>query len=95
MIAPLVIWLVFRSRSRMLDDHGKATLNWQITLIIVTVPLAVLGVVLMFIEPWLFLIAWGMMALLAICAIVFGIRGAIVAFNRRPYRYPLSIPFFT
>ncbi|TDS82649.1 DUF4870 domain-containing protein [Nesterenkonia aurantiaca] len=94
-IAPLVLWLVFRSRSRMLDDHGRTTLNWHLTLIIIALPLGVLAVALSFIDPLWFLVMWLVMVLLMILSIIFAIRGAIAAFNRRPYRYPLSIPFFT
>lgn len=94
-LAPLVLWLVFRSRSRMLDDHGRATLNWHLTFIVIGVPLVFIGAVLVFIDPMLFLVVWLLTALLMLLALIFAIRGAIAAFNRRPYRYPLSIPFFT
>lgn len=36
-IVPLVIWLIFRRRSRLIQDHGRSALNWEITLIIFTI----------------------------------------------------------
>lgn len=83
-LVPLVVWLVFRERSRMIDDHGKEALNFQITLFIAYVVGGILTVIL--IGALIIFIAW-------VCAIVFGIMAAIAAYNRRPYRYPISIRF--
>ncbi|WP_022871886.1 DUF4870 domain-containing protein [Nesterenkonia alba] len=45
-IVPLVIWLIFRRRSRLIDDHGKTALNWELTL----VGVYVVGSILFFIS---------------------------------------------
>ena len=80
-LAPLLIWLVFRERSRFVDDQGKEALNFQITLAIaylvgvITIPILI-GLVIL-------LAAW-------VLTIVFGIQGAIVAGRGVPYRYPLT-----
>lgn len=83
-LVPLVVWLVFRERSRMIDDHGKEALNFQITLFIAYVVGGILTVII--IGAVIVFIAW-------ICAIIFGIMASIAAYNRRPYRYPISIRF--
>ncbi|MDZ5076341.1 DUF4870 domain-containing protein [Nesterenkonia sp. HG001] len=83
-LVPLVVWLVFRERSRLIDDHGKEALNFQITLFIGYVISVVLMFVLVGILLWIAL--W-------ICAIIFGIMASMAAYNRRPYRYPISIRF--
>ncbi len=83
-VVPLVIWLVFRERSVMIDHHGKDALNWQITLFIGYV----IGYALMFV-----LIGFIIVPLLYIAALIFGILGAIAAYNRRPFRYPFTIRF--
>ena len=77
-----VIWLVFRERSRMVDDHAKEALNFQITLVIAYV----VGAVTSFLGIGFLIIfaAW-------VCAIVFGILASVAANRRQPYRYPLSI----
>lgn len=81
-LAPLVIWLVCRERSQALDQHGKEALNFQITLFIAYVVGGILSIVL--VGFLIIFAAW-------ICALIFGIMGAIAAYNRQPYRYPLSI----
>ncbi|GAB3187417.1 DUF4870 domain-containing protein [Nesterenkonia suensis] len=83
-LVPLVVWLVFRERSRLIDDHGKEALNFQITLFIGYMVSIVLMFVFIGILLWIAL--W-------ICAIIFGIMASIAAYNRRPYRYPISIRF--
>ncbi|TDS82353.1 uncharacterized protein DUF4870 [Nesterenkonia aurantiaca] len=58
-IAPLVMWLLFRSRSQMLDEHGKTTLNWHITLIVLVVPVMAIALGLsVFIDARFFFIGW-------------------------------------
>ena len=80
-LAPLIIWLVFRERSRFVDDQGKEALNFQISLTVayvvgvITIPI-IIGV-------FILLAAW-------ILAIVLGIQGAIVAGRGEPYRYPFN-----
>ncbi len=80
-VAPLLIWLVFRDRSRFVDDQGKEALNFQIFLAIAYV----VGVIT-------FVIAIGFVIMLVawVLAIVFGIQGAIAASKGEPYRYPLT-----
>src|ERR1700744_3603228 len=42
-VGPLVVWLIKRNESSFVDDNGKESLNFQITIFIITV---VLGVVI-------------------------------------------------
>ncbi|MCH8564382.1 DUF4870 domain-containing protein [Nesterenkonia sp. LB17] len=83
-LVPLVLWLVFRERSRMLDDHGKEALNFQITLFIAYIVGAATTIIL--IGFLILFLAW-------VLSVVFSILAAIAAYNRRPYRYPLTIRF--
>ena len=80
-LAPLIIWLVFRERSRFVDDQGKEALNFQIFLAIVYV----VGVITaaLVIGIFILLAAW-------LLAIVFGIQGAIAANRGELYRYPFN-----
>ncbi|MGJ9373520.1 DUF4870 domain-containing protein [Nesterenkonia sp. CF4.4] len=83
-LVPLVLWLVFRQRSRMLDDHGKEALNFQITLFIAYIVGAATTIIL--IGFLVLFLAW-------VFSVVFSILAAVAAYNRRPYRYPLTIRF--
>ena len=83
-IAPLVIWLVKREESSLVDDQGKESLNFQISMAIyftvsVLLVMIVIGII--------FLIGLG------IFEIVVVIIASIQANNGQRYRYPLTIRF--
>lgn len=81
-LVPVVLWLVFRERSRMLDDHGKEAVNWQITFFIFYIISAILLLVL---------IGFILLPLLYVVNVIFSILAAVAAYQRRPYRYPFAI----
>ncbi len=102
-IAPLIVWLVFRDRSRMLDDHGKAVLNWQITVTIIFFVFWAGSLVTMLTASVnggstgnvsLFFVLFGLMFVLFLATLVVSIVGAVAAYRRRSCWYPPSIPFF-
>ncbi len=47
-LAPLVVWLIFRGKSDMVDLHGKRALNFQISMSLYGFVLLLLGIV-----PWI------------------------------------------
>lgn len=80
-IAPLVIWLVFKERSRFVDDQGKEALNFQI---LVTIAYVVGSITSFLVFPIVLIFAgW-------ILTIVFGIQGGIAANKGQAYRYPFN-----
>lgn len=81
-LVPLVIWLVFRERSRFVDQHGKEAVNFQITLAIGYVVSVILMAVL--IGFFTFFAVW-------VCSVVFSILASVVASRYEPYRYPVNI----
>jgi len=83
-LVPLIIWLVYRDRSRFLDDQGKEALNFQITLAIAYVVGAVLAIVL---------IGFLIIAAAGIYAIVGAILAAVAVNRGDNYRYPWAIRF--
>jgi uncharacterized Tic20 family protein len=83
-LGPLIIFLIFRDRSAFVSQHGKATLNFQITMAIAAVIAAVL---------WIVLIGLLITAAIYVVVIVFSIMAAIAANKGEPYTYPLSIRF--
>jgi len=80
-VGPLVIWLIKKDEYAFVDDQGKESLNFQISILIYTIVLAVtiIGIPL------------------AIGAMIFGlvmtVVAAIKANGGEYYRYPLTIRF--
>jgi uncharacterized Tic20 family protein len=83
-IGPLIIFLIFKDRSALVSQHGKATLNFQITMAIAAVIAAVL---------WIVLIGFLITAAIYVIVIVFSIIAALAANRGEAYTYPLSIRF--
>ncbi|GAA4701253.1 DUF4870 domain-containing protein [Promicromonospora umidemergens] len=85
-IAPLVIWLVLKDRSRFVDQEAKESLNFQITLAIAYIATTILTVVTFGIGGFLY-------AAIVVVAIVFQILAAVQNGKGAPYRYPVNIRF--
>ncbi|WP_296666339.1 DUF4870 domain-containing protein [Demequina sp.] len=89
-VVPLVMWLIYRERSALVDYHGKMNLNLQLTVLVTVIGgtalgLATLGIGLLVTIP--LMIAYAVYAL--IISIIAGVRA-----NRGEYyAIPLVIPF--
>ena len=83
-IGPLVIWLLKKDQFEFVDDQGKESLNFQISVVIYAIISAILIIVVLGI---FLLIALG------IFAIVMVIIASIRANEGVRYRYPLTIRF--
>ena len=84
-IVPLVMWLVGKSDSPRVDQHGKNIMNFIITYTIwlvvgILTIVAIVGIVI--------LSVWG------IVVTVFIIVASIKAYNGEDWQYPLTIKFF-
>src|SRR6478752_10039945 len=42
-VAPLIVWLVYRERSELVDDQGREALNFQLTVLIALVAAGVVA----------------------------------------------------
>lgn len=84
LIVPLIIWATQKEDVKGMDEHGKAIINFQISLII----LAIICI------PLVFLIL-GIVGLviLGILGLVMPIVNAVNASNHAPIYYPLSFRF--
>ena len=83
-IAPLVIWLSEKDKHRFVNEHGRAAMNYQISIMIY------------FFVSWLLCFAFigiPLLAVLAIVHIVFVIIAAVKASRGRLWRYPIAISF--
>ena len=83
-LGPLVMWLLKREESSLVDDQGKESLNFQITL---TIYLCI-TIVLCFVAIGLFILP-----VLLIASLILVIIATIKASEGERYRYPLTIRF--
>jgi uncharacterized Tic20 family protein len=85
LIAPLIIWVTQKDKVEGMDAHGKAILNFQISIIIYTI----LSI------PLILVFGLGILTLIliAILAFVMPIVNAIKASNGELPSYPLSLNF--
>lgn len=81
-IGPLIVWLVKKDTMPFVDDQGKESLNFQITILIAAIVSGILIVVL---------IGFLLLMLVGLFALVFTIIGAIKANEGTSYRYPFTI----
>lgn len=86
-IAPLIIWLIKKDEVFDMDRHGKAILNFRISMFLY----AIICI------PAIFLFGLGILGfiVLGIFYLVFPIINALRASNNQEPNYPLSIKFLT
>jgi hypothetical protein len=84
-IVPLILWLTKKDDIEGMDLHGKAILNFRISIFIY----------LILCIPLVLLLGLGILGIIAIAiiAFVFPIVNAIKANSGQAPKYPLSIPF--
>ena len=81
-LGPLIIWLAKRGDSPEIDEHGKESLNFQISMLIYNVVAGVLCLVL---------IGFVLLGILHILNLVLVIVASIQASEGKLYRYPFTI----
>lgn len=83
-IGPLVIWLVKKDEFPFVDEQGKESLNFQISMTIYAIASIILS---------LFIIGFFLLGLLAIAELVLVIMASVKASNGEKYEYPFTIRF--
>ena len=81
-LGPLIVWLAKRSDSPEVDENGKESLNFQISMLIYNVIAGILCLVL---------IGFVILAILHILNLVLVIVASIQANEGKFYRYPITI----
>ena len=84
LLGPLILWLVKREDHPFIDDQGKESVNFQLTMflaLLVCVPLIFVGIGIL------------LMPLIGIFDVVMVIVAGIKAANGEQYRYPLTFRF--
>ena len=88
-LGPLIVWLLKKEESSAIDEHGKESLNFQISMFIYIAGLSVLCFILMFIIIGFLLIP--VIAILCVLDIALVIIASIKANEGQFYRYPLTL----
>jgi len=83
-LGPLIIWLSRRTDSEWIDVNGKASLNFQLSVLLYSV----LCIPLMFLIVGIFFFV-ALIIIELICVVIASIRAS----QGLEFRYPLSIPF--
>jgi uncharacterized Tic20 family protein len=86
LIVPLVIWLTQKEQVKDIDEHGKAIINFQISLIILGIVCIPLAFIIIGIIGWVILVIIGF---------IMPIVNAVNASNKTPVSYPLSFKFLS
>jgi uncharacterized Tic20 family protein len=81
-LGPLIVWLAKRSDSPEIDENGKESLNFQISMLIYNVIAGVLCLVL---------VGFILLAILHILNLVLVIIASIQTSEGKSYRYPMTI----
>ena len=89
-VGPLLVWLLRRDSDPFAATHGRAALNFNLSVLmyglaLVIISIVTLGVGLILAIPAGIVLAAGWL--------VFSLVGAIKAANDEPMRYPFTIPF--
>jgi len=82
LIGPLIIWQVKKDEMPFVNDQGKESLNFQITVTIAAIVCVVLMVVL---------IGALLLPLVGLAALVFVVIAAVKANQGEAYRYPVTL----
>jgi len=88
-LGPLVIWQIKKHELPSVVVHGKAALNFQLTVLIAAVVAGVLGVLLSVICIGVVFI--GLAVLIGLAGLVFAVIAGIKANEGKDYRYPWSL----
>lgn len=88
--APLLVWLLKRDESALVDEHGKESLNFQISITIYILAGVFLSLTIIGILPGLALICLALVA-----QIVLVIIAAVKVSNGEEFKYPFTMRFIT
>ncbi|WP_430868887.1 DUF4870 domain-containing protein [Demequina aurantiaca] len=87
---PLIMWLIYRDRSALVDWHGKQNLNLQLTVVLAAIAAVVIGFITFFFG---FLLTIPLWIAYVIYSIVISFIAGAAAQRGEYYKVPLSIPF--
>lgn len=83
-IAPLIVWQMKKGLSPFVDEQGKESVNFQLTMAI--------GIAVSYLLV-LVLVGFALLAILAVVELILVVMAAVQVNEGKPYRYPMAIPF--
>jgi uncharacterized Tic20 family protein len=83
-IGPMIFWLSRKDTSELVDRNGRASLNFQLSMLLYTV---------LCIPLFFLLIGFLILGVLLVVEIVSVVVASIRAANGQDFSYPLTIPF--
>jgi uncharacterized Tic20 family protein len=83
-LGPLIVWLMKKDQHPFIDEHGKESLNFQLSMLIYLIVSGLSAFIC---------IGFVLFPVVYIAGIVFVIIAAIKSSNGESYRYPLTIRF--
>ncbi len=86
-LGPLIVWLVKKDQYPFVDEHGKESLNFQITLGIGHIILVIIAVVSCGIAA---IVTVPLNLLLLLGGTIYCVIGGIAANNGQPFQYPMT-----
>jgi len=89
LIGPLLVWQIKKAEFPSVEIHGKAALNFQLTVLIVVVAGLMLAFILTF-----FCVGWllfPVVMLIGLAAFIFPVVAGIKANDGKEYKYPYSL----
>ena len=93
-IVPLVLWIAKKEESEFIDSHGKAALNFQISLYVYAILLTILIIPITILTLGIGLVAILISIIpILILQVVVIILASIKANNGEYYQYPFTIDF--
>ena len=84
---PLVMWLIYKDRSRFVRTAAAQSFNYQITMALTSILGWILVLTIVLLPVGIILIAVG-----NLMALILGVWGAIRTAGGHQYRYPLNLP---
>jgi uncharacterized Tic20 family protein len=81
-LAPLIVWLIKRDESAEVNEHGKESLNFQISMLIYSIISGILCLII---------VGFALLAILHLLNVVLVIIASIRASEGKLYRYPFTI----
>jgi len=88
-LGPLLVWQIKKNEIPSVEAHGKAALNFQITVMIAMLAGAAVAFVLSFVCIGFLLIP--VVILIGLCGLIFAIIAGIKANEGKEYKYPYSL----
>ncbi|MFV0633293.1 DUF4870 domain-containing protein [Demequina sp.] len=89
-VVPLVLWLMYRERSALIDFHGKQNLNLQLSVLVTGIAAFIVGLLLLGVGLFVTIPLW---LLYGFYALVISIIAGIKANNGEYFKVPAVIPF--